>query len=140
MPFKKKRKDLVLQPEDIKILKNISTSRTEVYAKVTRARMILAYARGESISSIARNEKTDRPVVERCIDKALSGGIMTALKDLARSGRPPVINDEDKTWIIHLACSKASDYGYAADRWTFPNWLNIFVTMQLNRAIQHWQK
>lgn len=118
MPFKKKRSALILQAEDIKILENIATSRTEEYAKVSRARIILAYARGESISSIARNEQTDRPVVERCIDKALSGGIMTALKDLPRSGRPPIITDEDRAWIIHLACSKASDYGYAADRWT----------------------
>jgi transposase len=118
MPFKKKRSALFLQPEDVKVLEGIAASRTEGYAKVTRARIILAYARGESISSIARREQTDRPVVERCIDKALSGGIMTGLKDLARSGRPPVITDEDKAWVIHLACSKASDYGYAADRWT----------------------
>jgi len=62
--------------------------------------MLLAYARGESISSIARKEQTDRPVVERCVDKALSGGIMTALRDLARSGRPSVITDEDKAWVM----------------------------------------
>jgi transposase len=80
--------------------------------------MLLAYARGESISSIARKEQTDRPVVERCVDKALSGGIMTALRDLARAGRPAVITDEDKAWVIHLACCKPSEHGYAADRWT----------------------
>jgi len=80
--------------------------------------MLLGYARGESISSIARKEQTNRPMVERCIDKALSGGIMTALRDLPRSGRPRVITDEDKAWVIHLACSKPSEYGYAAERWT----------------------
>jgi len=80
--------------------------------------MLLAYSRGESISSIARKEQTDRPVVERCVDKALSAGIMTALRDLARSGRPPRITDEDKAWVIHLACSKPTDFGYAAERWT----------------------
>jgi transposase len=80
--------------------------------------MLLAYAQGESISSIARREQTNRPVVERCVDKALSGGILTALQDLARSGRPPVLTDEDKAWVIHLACSKPSDYGYVAERWT----------------------
>jgi transposase len=57
-------------------------------------------------------------VVERCVDKALSGGIMTALRDLQRSGRPRVITDEDKAWVMHLACSKPSDFGYAAERWT----------------------
>jgi transposase len=52
------------------------------------------------------------------VDKALSGGIATALKDLPRKGRPPVLGPEDKAWVIHLACSKPSEYGYAADRWT----------------------
>ena len=118
MPFKRKRSSLVLRQEDITFLEGIASSRTEPYSKVKRAKMLMAYARGESISKIAAKEQTDRPVVERCVDKALSGGIMTALRDLARSGRPPVISDEDKAWVICLACSKPSDCGYAADRWT----------------------
>lgn len=118
MPFQRKRSALVLEEKDVKFLEDIAVSRTAPYSKVKRAKMLLAYARGESISSIARKEQTDRPVVERCVDKALSGGIMTALRDLARAGRPAVITDEDKTWVIHLACSKPSEYGYAAERWT----------------------
>jgi len=118
MPFPRKRSPLVLGEKDVKFLENLAASRTEPFSKVKRAKMLLGYARGESISSIARKEQTDRPVVERCVDKALSGGIMTALRDLARSGRPSVITDEDKAWVIHLACSKPSDYGYAAERWT----------------------
>jgi transposase len=118
MPFQRKRSALVLEEKDVEYLENLASSRTDSYSKVKRAKMLLAYARGESISSIARNEQTDRPVVERCVDKALSGGIMTALRDLARSGRPSVITDEDKAWVIHLACSKPPEYGYAAERWT----------------------
>jgi len=118
MPFKKKRSPLLLEEKDIKILETIAASRTEPYSRVKRARMLLGYSRGESISSIARKEQTNRPAVERCVDKALSGGIMTALRDLARSGRPSVITDEDKAWVIHLACSKPSEYGYSAERWT----------------------
>lgn len=118
MPFQRKRSLLVLGEKDVEFLKNLAASRTEPYSKVKRAKMLLAYAQGESISSIARREQTNRPVVERCVDKALSGGILTALQDLARSGRPPVLTDEDKAWVIHLACSKPSDYGYAAERRT----------------------
>lgn len=118
MPFQRKRSALVLEEKDVKFLEDVAVSRTEPYSKVKRAKMLLAYARGESISSIARQEQTDRPVVERCVDKALSGGIMTALRDLARAGRPPVITDEDKAWVIHLACSKPSEHDYAAERWT----------------------
>jgi len=118
MPFQSKRSPLKLGEKDVTFLENLSTSRTEPYAKVKRAKILLAYARGESISGIARKEQTDRPVVERCVDKALSGGIMIALRDLARPGRPPKITDEDKAWVIHLACGKPADYGYAAERWT----------------------
>jgi transposase len=121
MPFKSKRSPLELEKKDIEFLENLTTSRTEQYAKVKRARILLAYARGETISGIARKEHTDRPVVERCVDKALSGGIMTALRDLARQGRPPDITDEDKSWVIHMACTKPTEYGYAAERWTFAN-------------------
>lgn len=118
MPFQSKRSPLKLEQKDVAFLENLSTSRTEPYSRVKRAKILLSYARGESISGIARTEQTDRPVVERCVDKALSGGIMLALQDLARSGRPANISDEDKAWVIHLACGKPIDYGYAAERWT----------------------
>jgi transposase len=119
MPFQSKRSPLQLEEKDVVLLESLSTSRTDPYSKVKRARILLAYARGDSISGIARKEQTDRPVVERCVDKALSGGIMLALRDLSRSGRPAKITDEDKAWVIHLACGKPSDYGYASERWTF---------------------
>lgn len=118
MPFKSKRSPLELEKKDIEFLETLAASRTEQYAKVKRAKIVLAYARGETISGIARKEHTDRPVVERCVDKALSGGVMTALRDLARKGRPPKISDEDKSWVIHMACTKPADHGYAAERWT----------------------
>lgn len=118
MPFQSKRSPLKLEQKDITFLENLSASRTEPYAKVKRARILLAYAAGESISGIARKEQTNRPAVERCVDKALSGGTIVALQDLARSGRPAKISDEDKAWAIHLACGKPTDYGYAAERWT----------------------
>ncbi len=119
MPFARKRSNLMLREEEKTYLSNISRSRTESHATVQRARMLLAYALGVSVSRIAKDEQTDRPVVERCIDKALSGGIETALKDLPRSGRPPVITDEDKVWVTNLAYSKPSEYGFASERWTY---------------------
>ena len=117
MPFTRKRSDLILREEEKINLTNISRLRTESHATVQRARMLLAYAEGMTISHIAREEHTDRPVVERCIDKALSGGIETALKDLPRSGRPPFITDDDKAWLINVACTKPSEHGRAIPRY-----------------------
>lgn len=118
MPFERKRPMLILTKEETEVLEKIANSRTESYAKVRRARILLAYSSGDTISSIARKEQVSRPNVERCIDKALSGGIMTALKDLPRPGRPPIISDEDKAWVLHVACTKPTEYGYAQERWT----------------------
>lgn len=118
MSQKKRRQPLVLRQEDVQTLQEITRSRTEPYSKVKRARILLAYSQEEPIAAIARTEQIDRPVVERCIDKALSGGMATALKDLARPGRPAVVTVEDKAWVVHLACCKPSEYGLAADRWS----------------------
>lgn len=118
MPRPKRRSALVLAPTEVELLEKLAAARTEPYAQVKRAKILLAYARGESITSIARKEQTTRPAVERCVDKALAGGVMAGLRDLARSGRPPLISDADKAWVIHLACAKPTDYGYAAERWT----------------------
>jgi transposase len=118
MPFPRKRSPLAVRQEETDQLNQIANSRNEPYARVKRARILLAYCRGMSISQIAREEQTDRPLVERCVDKALSGGIAVALKDLPRKGRPPFITPEDKAWVIHLACAKPSEFGYASERWT----------------------
>lgn len=118
MPFVRQRSDLVLSDEEREVLKKIETSRTEPYSKVIRAKIMLRYNEGQAINAIAVNLGTNRPLIERCIDKALSGGIEVALSDLHRSGRPASISAEDKAWVISLACCKPKDYGYSYESWT----------------------
>ena len=118
MPFKRQRPDLVLSEADTTKLQTISKSRKEPYAKVRRAGILLSYSRNESINSIAKKVGVSRPTVEKCIDKALRGGIETALVDLKRSGGPPSISTDAKIWVINLACTKPKDHGYASELWT----------------------
>lgn len=118
MPFLRKRSPLVLDGKETEKLQSIQSSRTEPHARVVRSRMLLAYARGESVSAIARRESVSRPTVELCIDKAIAGGIDAALRDLPRSGCPAKITAEDKAWVMHLACSKPTEHGYASELWT----------------------
>lgn len=68
MPFQRQRPGLRLTQEDQEYLIPLSTSRIESASRVERAKMLLAYSAGDSISSIARNLQTNRPKVERCID------------------------------------------------------------------------
>src|SRR6516162_11696860 len=61
---------------------------------------------------------TNRPRVERCVSKALELGVRAALRDLPGRGRRRSITDEDKTWVVDLACQKPKDLGYAQELWT----------------------
>ncbi len=118
MPFERKRADLLLSESDITKLKTISKSGKEPFARVNRAKILLSYSQNESINSIAKKHHVSRPTVEKCVDKALIGGIEVALTDLRRKGCPPSITAESKIWVINLACQKPKDIGYASELWT----------------------
>ena len=61
---------------------------------------------------------TNRPKVERCIDKALQLGAQAALCDLPRKGRPGKISAEARAWVVSLACVKPKQLGYPEELWT----------------------
>jgi transposase len=99
-------------------LVTLSKARTAALSQVERAQMMLGYAEGESVSAIARRLHTNRPRVERCLDKALQLGPLAALKDLPRSGRPATITPEARAWVTALACQKPKELGYSYELWT----------------------
>jgi len=118
MPFQSSKAKLELTVEELKMLSSISKSRTESMSRIQRAQMLLAYYSGQSISAIARDHETDRAKVGRHINKALELGVEAALNDLQRSGRPPSIPLEAKSWVVSLACQKPKDLGYSYELWT----------------------
>jgi len=79
---------------------------------------MLWYADGETVSEIARRLGTNRPKVERTIDRALKFGTIAALDDLPRPGRPRDIPDEARAWLVALACRKPKELGYPEEMWT----------------------
>jgi transposase len=92
--------------------------RTESQGRIERSRILLGYADGESVSSLARRFQTDRPKIERCVDKALRIGPMAALDDLPRPGKPAEITPEARAWVVALACQKPKELGYSYELWT----------------------
>jgi hypothetical protein len=118
MSVTQKREAIALSEEQIQRLQRILSSKTGSRSAIVRARVLLRYTRGEAIKAIARKEGITRPTVQLCIDKALSGGIETAIQDLPRSGRRPVVTTEGKAWVMQLACSKPTDHGYKSQVWT----------------------
>ena len=53
-----------------------------------------------------------------CLKKFKEGGVENALSDAPGRGRNPEITDDEKAWIINIACQKPVDFGYSAEVWT----------------------
>ena len=70
MPFVSTRPALQLTKEEIEDLEKASKSRTQPQRTVERAKILLEYYRHKSISQIARELETNRPKVERVINKS----------------------------------------------------------------------
>jgi len=72
MPFVSKKPNLKLSEEELKILGSASRSMTMPIRTIERAKMLLEYYKGDTISAIARSLGANRHKVGRTIDKALA--------------------------------------------------------------------
>ena len=118
MAGKTRRSKLVSTDEDKAELEQLARSRTAPHREKQRAAILLGYYAGESIASIGRRLGMTRLSVSKRVAKALAVGPMAALKDNFHRPRDPVIGDDAKAWVVHLACSKPKDLGYAAEIWS----------------------
>lgn len=118
MPFTSQKAKLELTPEVKKELERISHSRTEPAQRIERARMLLAYATGATLSEMTREFGTNYPKVDRCVNKALQLGALLSLQDLPGRGRPLTITPGARSWLISMACQKPKDVGYSYELWT----------------------
>ncbi|MCZ2154965.1 MAG: IS630 family transposase, partial [Bryobacterales bacterium] len=58
-----------------------------------------------------------RKIVNKWIDRALAVGVDSGLKDTYHRPKAPVITEAAEAWVVHLACSKPKELGYAAEVW-----------------------
>ncbi|NTW71390.1 MAG: IS630 family transposase [Eubacteriaceae bacterium] len=110
---------LVLSADDKKRLEKLSKSQTEEHRKVQRAKIILLCSEGMNNIEISTAIGVHRNTVSNIIKRYLSAGFEYAINDNERSGKPSVITDDEKVWIINLACSRPVDLGYAQELWTY---------------------
>jgi len=118
MARKSNRSKIYLADEQKDMLTKLSQARTAPLREVQRANILLNYAKDMDISTIASQMNITRSTVYKCIDKALSMGVESALKDTYHRPREPLITEEDKNWVVSLACTKPKDLGYAAETWS----------------------
>lgn len=118
MARQSKRAALVLTAEQRSTLKELCDSRTAPRREVERARVLLGYADGESVTELQRRLRLSRPMIYRCVDKALAAGVQMGLKDRYHRPHEPQISGEAKAWVVSIACTKPKDHGLAAELWT----------------------
>lgn len=124
MSNKSKLPKIVLTPEQHEKLKTISNARVASLREVQRAKVLLLYADGQSITHIQKQAGLSRPAIYKCIKKALAAGPEAGLKDSYHRPFDPVIDDAAKAWVVNLACTKPKDYGFAAELWTYQELAN----------------
>ena len=109
---------ITLSDEDRSYLETQTKARTIQAQTVMRARILLLKADGLSIDAIADKVDMNRKSIMLCINKYLEGGVENALFDAPGRGRNAEITDDEKAWIINIACQKPIDLGYSAEVWT----------------------
>ena len=110
---------LHLSAEERNQLETIMRTRTLQAQVVSRARILLLKADGASVDTIAEKVDLNRNSVLLCLKKYNAGGIENAIYDAPGRGRNAEITDEEKAWIINVACQKPVELGYSAETWTY---------------------
>lgn len=110
--------ELAMTDEEIAKLTSVSRSRTEPASRVERAQMLLAYRANPSFFAVAQSLGAHHQTVQRCVERAMAYGPLTALDDRPRPGKEPTITPEAKAWLVSMACDKAKDHGYPHELWT----------------------
>lgn len=118
MAGKSKLAALVLTEMERQDLDVLRSSRAAPVREVERAQILLLYHAGNNPSAIQRSLKVSRVTIYSCLHKALAMGAAAGLKDAFHRPKEPVITSADKAWVVHLACTKPKELGYAAELWT----------------------
>jgi transposase len=110
--------DISIEADDLTRLQKIARSRTEPASWVERARILLAYRDTASAHAVGGVIGVTHQTVLRCLRRAVRFGVMAALDDSPRPGKPPEITADARAWLTSLACRKAKDLGYPHELWT----------------------
>lgn len=127
----RKVEKITLTSEEREYLELQTRARTIQAQTVCRARILLLRSDGTAINEIADKVGLNRCSVILCLKKFKEGGIENALFDAPGRGRNAEITDDEKAWIINIACQKPTDFGYAAETWTYAK-----LTSHINKTAE----
>jgi transposase len=114
-----KAKVLEISESDRNYFESLVRSRTMQAQIVQRARIMLLRAEGIPIDTIAEKVGINRKSVMLCIGKYKASGAENALYDAPGRGRNPDITDDEKAWVINIACQRPYELGCSGETWTY---------------------
>ncbi|MCL1792155.1 MAG: IS630 family transposase [Peptococcaceae bacterium] len=123
-----KKNVVVLTESEVEKLEKILRTHTAEARTVQRAKILLYSFRGMNDTAVAEKLDISRQSVSNCICKFRAVGVEAALEDLAGRGRPSTITDDEKAWVINIACQKPTTFGYAQELWTISKLQNHIRT------------
>jgi len=119
MPFTTKRQALSLSADEKLRLESVRRSRSGEKRETLHAGILLDLASGKSDGAVARSNGVNRHTVALCARKFLQFGLEAALRELPRPGKSRRIPDDAIAWVLHCACEKPKELGYAYELWTY---------------------
>lgn len=122
---------LTLSKDDHERLESIVRTRTLQAQIVNRARILLLKEAGDSVDAIADKVDLNRNSVLLCLKKYKAGGIENAIYDAPGRGRNAEITDDEKAFIINIACKRPAEFGYSAETWTYAK-----LTSHINKTAE----
>jgi len=112
------QKVIILTAPEVEKLRRIVRTQTAEARTVRRAKILLCSSEGMSDTAIAEKLDINRSSVIDCKAKYFAVGVEAALTDLSGRGRKGTISNDEKTWIVNIACQKPLAFGYAQELWT----------------------
>ena len=101
-----------LTDEEREYLETQARARTIQAQTVARARILLLKADGRPVDEIADKVGLNRKSVMLCLSKYREGGVENALFDAPGRGRNAEITDDERAWVVDLACRRPADLGH----------------------------
>ena len=128
----RKSSSITLTDEQRDYLETQTRARTIQSQTVNRARILWLKADGCSVDNIADKVGINRCSVMLCLKKFNKGGVENTLFDAPSRGRNAEITDDEKAWLINIACQKPVDLGYSSETWT-----RASLTKHINKSAEN---
>jgi hypothetical protein len=110
--------ELAMTDEDIEKLAAIARSRSEAARRAERAQILLAYREKPSFFAVGQRPGLHHQTVQRCVERALACGPLTALDDRPGPRKEPTIYTRGKSVVGISGLRQGKDHGYPHELWT----------------------